>query len=100
MKYKISAKYSGIGFDVNLRNIDRLRDGSLYCEAQPDSWIGKKAVKNLIPKKNQTSDNWIIISVPKAKIEKAINDLRTAKGTKASIDAGQGVTINLELADD
>ena len=97
LRYNIEAEYGILGFDVNLRNIKRGQNGNLYAEAQPDSWAGKKALTSLIPKQNQTPDGWLYVGIPKSKVDAAIAQLRTNKGSTAKIDAGQGVKISLSL---
>ena len=98
LTYNVEGKYKGIGFDVNLRNFKRNADGSLSVEAKPDNWVVKKAVMALIPSENLTKDGWIINKIPKAKIDSSIAILKQNKGTKASLDAGNGVIIKLTLA--
>ena len=97
LKYNIQGRY-GVGFDVNLRNIKRGPNGNLTAEVQPDSWAIKKTMQGLVPKEHQTSDGWLYIDIPKEKINTAISQLRQNKGTAATIDAGQGVSISLTLA--
>lgn len=97
LRYNIKAEYGFLGFDVNLRNIKRGKNGNLYAEAQPDSWAGKKALTSLIPKQNQTPDGWLYVNIPKAKVDDAITQLKNNKGSIAKIDAGQGVKISLSL---
>jgi hypothetical protein len=98
LKYNIKGEYSFFNFDVFLRNIKRYPSGDLFAEAQPSNSFAAKAMKALVPKKNQTADGWLNVFVPNQKINDAINKLVVNKGAEAEIDAGQGIKINLTLA--
>lgn len=95
LKYNIQGEYGFFDFSVNLRNIKREKNGDLTAEVMPNNRMVAAAVKKLIPKESLTSDNWLMIEVPAAKINQAIAQLRQNQGAKAEIDAGQGVTISL-----
>jgi hypothetical protein len=97
LKYDIKGEYSSFNFDVYLREIKRLSNGNLYAEAQPSNRMAAWTLKKLVPKENQSEDGWLYVNVPSQKINDAINQLITNKGSTAKIDAGQGIKITLTL---
>ena len=99
LRYDINATYTGIGFEVELRNIKRESDGALTAEALPSNSIVKFALKKLVADKFKTKDGWLTVKVPKQKIEEAIVTLKKNKGQTATIDAGNGVSIVLKLSE-
>jgi len=96
LDYEVSAKYGLIGFDVSLRNIRRGKGGNLLAEAMPDSWAGRKALSKLVSDEFKTGDGWLLVDIPKEKIEGAVSQLKTNKGSKAVLDAGNGVKVILK----
>lgn len=98
LKYNIEGEYGIFDFDVFLRNIKRQPNGDLTAEAKPSNNAVAWTMKKLVPKEHQTHDGWLFIRIPFVKINQAIVQLKQNQGSKAEIDAGQGVTINLSLA--
>jgi hypothetical protein len=96
LKYNISGSYGIFGFDVELRNIRRQPNGDLRAEAKPSNKTVHGILKGLVSKNNLTSDGWLYVKVPSVKISEAIDKLRKNKGQSAKLDAGFGVTINLQ----
>ena len=96
-KYNIKAEVGFFGFDVILRGLSRNTVGDLVGHAKPSSWAGKQAM-GAIPKQHKTADGWLMIKVPNAKITQALTQLKQTQGKTAKINAGNGVTIILELA--
>lgn len=94
--YKVSGSYGLFNFNVKLRNFKRLSNGSLGLEAQPTSNFVLSAMKNLVPKENKTADDWLKVEVPVDKLNSALQQLITNKGSVAKIDAGEGVEIVLK----
>ena len=100
LSYNIQGTYTGINFGVEMRNIKRLSNKSLYLEVQPTNRIVRWAMRKAIPVQgeygpNQTDDQWLIIIIESDKINEAINQLKQNKGEKSVIDAGRGVNIFL-----
>lgn len=98
LNYNIEGEYGIFDFDVFLRNIKRQSNGNLYAEVRPSNNTVAWTMKKIVPKENQSPDGWLYISIPLVKINQAIAQLKQNQGSKAEIDAGQGVTINLSLA--
>lgn len=94
-RYSIEGKYGLVGFDVKLRNVRRDKIGNLLAEATPTGFMASKLMK-LLPSKDKTTDGWLYVKVPVQKLNDSIAQLRKNQGDKASIDAGQGVTVKLE----
>ena len=98
--YKVSGSYkvgfAPINFDVQLRNFKRGDDGSLELEARPKNKLVFSAMKKFISDKNLTSDGWLLVLVKVDKLNKGLDNLLRNQGSKALIDAGNGVTITLE----
>lgn len=106
-EYKVLSKK--IPFSVELRNIKRLADGSLYVEAKPTNWVAQVAVNRAmevkIPDdkqgrtyadKNMTEDGYLKSYVTKENLEDAINKLKK-NARFATIDAGNDVYLTLKL---
>ena len=95
LTYSISGKYSFLPeFDVEIRNIKRDSNGTLYAEAKPMNSVVDSTMKTAINRKYLTNDGWLEVKVPTSKINGAINKLK--KSNSVSIDAGNGVTIILK----
>ena len=98
LTYAISGSYKGYWgtFDVQIRNIKRLTNGTLYAEAKPiNSFINGlmiTSVKADDPTK-LTLDGWFKANIPNAKINSAINTLKTA--SSVTVDAGNGIEVIL-----
>lgn len=95
--YEIGGKYGFVGFDIKLRKVRRAPNGDLLAEALPTSGAIQGLLKKLIPKESKTPDNWLIVRVPNAKLNEAFKQLRDNKGSKATLDAGGGIKVTLEL---
>jgi hypothetical protein len=96
--FKVSGSYGWLNFDVKLRNFKRNTDGSLELEAQPTNSMVSGIMKKMVPAKNLTNDGWLKVYIPVAKINPALDQLFTNKGSEATIDAGNGIEISLENA--
>jgi len=93
LTYSISGKYSFLPeFDVEIRNITRDSNGTLYAEAKPINSVVDSAMKAGAGD-YLTDDGWLEVKVPTSKINGAINKLK--KSNSVSIDAGEGITIIL-----
>lgn len=95
-KYKIGGSYSFFDFNVNIRNLKRDAQGNLIGEALPSNSMAAGAMRSLIPSQNLTKDGWLMIKIPNQKLTQGIQSLKSTKGQKAEIDAGQGVSVTLE----
>ena len=95
-KYKIGGSYSFFDFNVNIRNLKRDAQGNLTGEALPSNSMAASAMRSLIPSQNLTKDGWLMIKIPNQKLTQGIQSLKSTKGQKAKIDAGQGVSVTLE----
>lgn len=100
LTYAISGTYSIFGFgggsfNVTMRNIKRLASGNLYAEVKPDNEDAYSTMKTLVPNAHLTAaDKWLVVNVPTAKINDAINQLKSS--SVANINAGLGVSITLK----
>jgi hypothetical protein len=83
-------------FNVNIRNLKRDNQGNLLGEVLPSNSFAASAMRNLIPSQNLTKDGWLTIKIPNQKLTQGIQSLKSTKGQKAEIDAGQGVSVTLE----
>lgn len=95
-KYKIGGSYSWFSFNVNIRNLKRDAQGNLIGEVLPSNSAAASAMRALIPSQNLTKDGWLMIKIPNQKLTQGIQSLKSTKGQKAEIDAGQGVSVTLE----
>jgi hypothetical protein len=95
-KYKIGGSYGMFSFNVNIRNLKRDNQGNLLGEVLPSNSFAASAMRNLIPSQNLTKDGWLTIKIPNQKLTQGIQSLKSSKGQKAEIDAGQGVSVTLE----
>jgi hypothetical protein len=95
-KYKVSGSWTFFNFDVKIRNFKRNSLGGLEAEVQPTNSKVLAAMEKMTPSKNLTKDGWLKIYVEANKVNDAINELKVNRGVSAEIDAGKGVTINLE----
>lgn len=95
--YQVRGKYKFIPFDITLFNVKRERNGDLTALANPKNKAIKAAMDTFIPAKNKSPEGYLYVRVPNAKINEAVIKLRDNKGSKAEIDAGNGVKIILTL---
>lgn len=101
--YKVKGVYDpgallpNVNFDVKLRSVRRNAAGDLLGEAQPTNTFMQKTMNTLVNKKYRTTDNWLVFTVPVAKLNSSLQTLSQNKGSSATIDAGNGVDINLSL---
>jgi hypothetical protein len=94
--YKLSGSYGFIGFDIILRNVSRNRgSGELIGQVMPKSGTVAGIMKKLIPSNSLTKDGWLQIRVPVDKLNAALVQLHSNKGSSAEIKVGSGIEINL-----
>lgn len=97
--YKVTGKYGPATFEVTLRNVYRgVKQGALHADAKPNNSFVAWTMEKLVPKESVTPDGWLKVLVSNDKINDAIQKLKNNQGSKAVIDAGQGVTIVLTKA--
>jgi hypothetical protein len=94
--YKLSGSYGFIGFDITLRNVSRNRgSGELIGQVMPKNGTVAGIMKKLIPNRALTKDGWLQIRVPVDKLNAALVQLHSNKGSSAEIKVGSGIEINL-----
>ena len=93
--YKLSGSYGFINFDISLRNVTRNASGELIGHVLPKNGTVAGIMKKLIPSKSLTPDGWLSIRVPVDKLNAALVQLHTNKGSSAEIKVGSGIEINL-----